>query len=58
VLKLDAGTPDRALASRAAEGPFKDLADLRGAPGLRRSVRRSFGQEPRRSSAAGPLARE
>jgi len=35
-LKLDAGSADRALASRAAQGPFKDLADFARRAGLTR----------------------
>jgi len=54
-LKLDAGTADRALASRAAEGPFKDLADFARRAGLtaeREAQLRAGGRgDPRRRPA-------
>ena len=57
-LKLDAGTADRALASRAAEGPFKDLADFARRAGLTAEREAQLRAGAAAILAAGPLARE
>jgi DNA uptake protein ComE-like DNA-binding protein len=57
-LKLDAGTADRALASRAAEGPFKDLADFARRAGLTAQREAQLRAGAAAILAAGPLARE
>ena len=57
-LKLDASTADRALASRAAEGPFKDLADFARRAGLTAEREAQLRAGAAAILAAGPLARE
>jgi DNA uptake protein ComE-like DNA-binding protein len=57
-LKLDAGTADGALASRAAEGPFKDLADFARRAGLTAEREAQLRAGAAAILAAGPLARE
>ena len=57
-LKLDASTADGALASRAAEGPFKDLADFARRAGLTAQREAQLRAGAAAILAAGPLARE
>jgi DNA uptake protein ComE-like DNA-binding protein len=57
-LKLDAGIADLALASRAAEGPFKDLADFVQRAGLTAEREAQLRAGAAAILAAGPLARE
>jgi DNA uptake protein ComE-like DNA-binding protein len=57
-LKLDAGSADRALASRAAQGPFKDLADFARRAGLTAEREAQLRAGAAAILAAGPLARE
>ena len=57
-LKLDAGSADRALASRIAQGPFRDLADFARRAGLTAEREAQLRAGAAAILAAGPLARE
>jgi hypothetical protein len=57
-LKLDAPTAERALASRAAQGPFSDLGDFVRRAGLDAEHEAQLRSGAAQLMAAGPFARE